>query len=338
MVYGGGGSAAMRAVGCDKNEGWRIKREYDKAYPTLRNWWSTQHDTCAKNLYVTTIFGRRLYYTDIKHELSGFRAQAERNATNGPIQGSSADITKLAMGLIYKEVRKRAWEAKVFMVGTMHDELIFEIDLDILEEALEVIKSLMLRNDLLLSRKWPVPLTSDVEIGYSWAVPWNLDAMRQGEVRYHSGKKLKSKEDAAKLGLNWEALPSFPPELAPHFRYQNWESYMASPWGESMQNPIIEGRKGEASVEIPTPQVSQVIEAVSQSVSSPKGVAGTITHTLLCPLTMRSVQKVAAVLASYWGKGQNTLVLKDFRGATIPLEQNGKYPDYIADVLSVQLK
>jgi hypothetical protein len=61
----------------------------------------------------------------------------------------------------------------------MHDELDFEIDGDILEEAIESFVQIMNRNPLLLGLKWPVPLTSDVEIGLDWTVPWNLHKIRK---------------------------------------------------------------------------------------------------------------------------------------------------------------
>lgn len=96
---------------------------------------------------------------------------------------TSADITKLAMGLVYVECKRRGWLDKVHMLITMHDELVFEIDADILEEAIDVIVKIMNRNPAILKLGWPVPLTSDVEIGHSWAVPWDLkDIRKTGEV------------------------------------------------------------------------------------------------------------------------------------------------------------
>ena len=95
---------------------------------------------------------------------------------------TSADITKLAMGLIYKECKKRDWLEKVHMLLTMHDELVFEIDKDILEEALDTFVPIMCRNKAILNLKWPVPLTSDVEMGMDWTVHWNLKEMRRDGV------------------------------------------------------------------------------------------------------------------------------------------------------------
>ena len=178
LCYGGGGNAVVTATGCDKNEGWRIKETFDKTYKVLSSWWGSQHKFAKKHKFVTTAFGRRCHLPDIDHELGGFRAKAERNAVNAPVQGTSADITKIAMGLIYKECKKRGWLDKVHMLITMHDELVFEIDTDILEEACDTFVQIMCRNPILMGLKWGVPLTSDVEIGMDWTVPWDLKKLR----------------------------------------------------------------------------------------------------------------------------------------------------------------
>jgi len=179
LCYGGGGNAVDAGTGCGKAEGWRIKDQYDLSYRGLKNWWTHQHQFARKFKYVQTAFGRRYPLPDIDHELGGFKSKAERNAVNGPVQGTSADITKLAMGLIYKECKKRGWLEKVHLLITMHDELVFEIEDDILAEATDCFVVIMNRNPAILRLKWPIPLTSDVEIGLSWMVPWNLVKLRK---------------------------------------------------------------------------------------------------------------------------------------------------------------
>ena len=179
LCYGGSGNAVVTATGCDKNEGYRIKDQFDKTYKVLSGWWKTQAIAAKKYKFVTTAFGRRYPLPDIDHEMGGFRAKAERNAVNGPIQGSSADITKIAMGLVYRECKQRGWLDKVHMLITMHDELVFEIDKDILEEAVDIFVQLMCRNELVQKLNWPVPLTSDVEMGPNWMVEWDLKKIRK---------------------------------------------------------------------------------------------------------------------------------------------------------------
>ena len=92
-------------------------------------------------------------------------AKLDGNAVNGPIQGASADITKIAMALIYKKVKAKGWFGKLNMLITMHDELVFEIDKDILQEALDMISKAMVRNKAIMTLKWKVPLKVDVELG-----------------------------------------------------------------------------------------------------------------------------------------------------------------------------
>lgn len=208
LCYGGGGTAVVASIGCDKNEGWRIKEQFDSTYKVLSAWWKEQHKFARKHKYVLTPFGRRYPLPDIDHEMGGFRSKAERNAVNGPVQGASADITKLAMGLIYKECKRRGWLDRVRMLITMHDELVFEIEGAILEEAIDAFVPLMCRNPALLRLKWPVPLTSDVEIGKDWTVKWDLKKIR-------SGKDPCPPELAGLLKVGAGSKPKAAPEAAP---------------------------------------------------------------------------------------------------------------------------
>lgn len=178
LCYGGGGNAVVAATGCDKSEGWRIKNKFDATYKVLKMHWNDQHSFARHHKMVMTALGRRMPLPDIDSELGGLRAQAERNAVNSPVQGFCADLIKLAMGLIYVEVKRRNWIGKVNMLITMHDELVFEIDKDVLEEAINMIVPIMTRNKAVMKLGWPVPLTSDVEIGFNWTVPWDLKKIK----------------------------------------------------------------------------------------------------------------------------------------------------------------
>ena len=176
LCYGGGGGAVQRKINCDKEEGWRIKNQFDKTYTGLMKWQQGQHQIAKKQKYVTTSYGRRYPVPDIDHEMGAFRSKAERNAVNGPVQGTSADITKLAMGLLYREFKKRGWLEKVLMTITMHDELVFEIHEDYASEAVPVIENIMCV-ETVKNLGWLVKLKVDTEFGPSWAVPFNLTNM-----------------------------------------------------------------------------------------------------------------------------------------------------------------
>ena len=147
LLYGGGRSAVMRAVGVDENEGAKIKAKFDKTYNGLSSWWEKQKKTAVEQGWVQTVFGRKYPVPDAllprkgtTHGIpnGGLIAKAQRNAINDPIQGTGADILKIAMLHIYHEAKKRNWLDKARILACMHDEILFEIDGDILEEAIDV--------------------------------------------------------------------------------------------------------------------------------------------------------------------------------------------------------
>jgi len=183
LCYGGSGMAVMHATGVDEEEGWRIKRQFDKTYTGLLRWWKSQETTAEKQLYVTTAFGRKYPVEDIISTDKRFRSKAKRNAVNGPVQGSSADIMKLAMGLLYREFKRRGWIDRgnglpdlVLMVITIHDELVFEVHESIVAVAIPVIERIMCQ-DTCKSLGWAIPLKVDIEFGENWTVPNNLTEM-----------------------------------------------------------------------------------------------------------------------------------------------------------------
>lgn len=182
LCYGGGGMAVVRAAGVTKEEGWRIKKQFDGTYKGLAGWWGRQHEFARRTKHVLTAFNRRYPLPDIDSADGGFRSKAERNAVNGPIQGTGADIMKWAMGLIYKECKKRGWLNRVKAIITIHDELVFEIDDDIAGEAVPVVVDIMLRKTI-AKLAWRVPLTCDIECGFDWTVPWNITKILYGKKK-----------------------------------------------------------------------------------------------------------------------------------------------------------
>ena len=186
LCYGGSGTAVQRTVGTDPDESERIVEVFKREYQTLQQWWSQQHSTGRMYGAVKTAFGRHYPVPDINlpridpetgRKNGQFISKARRNAVNGPVQGTSADITKLAMGLIYNEVKKREWMDKVDMVITMHDEIVFEVDKSILREFLDIVPEIMAANRFILGCKWPVPLAVDVEIGRGWDAPYSYSEL-----------------------------------------------------------------------------------------------------------------------------------------------------------------
>lgn len=180
LCYGGGGMAVVRAAGVSKDEGWRIKGKFEKTYKGLAGWWKRQHEFARATGHVLTAFNRRYPVPDIDNPDGGFRSKAERNAVNGPIQGSGSDIMKYAMGLIYLECKKRKWLDLVRMIITIHDELVFEIKDEVAAEAVPVLVDIMLKKTV-QKLHWRVPLTVDIEAGQDWTAPWNITKIRYGK-------------------------------------------------------------------------------------------------------------------------------------------------------------
>ena len=120
-------------------EGEEKYKKFTSTYKVLTKWWAKQHQYGRKNNYVKTGMGRVQPLPDINSDDFRFKSKDERKAVNGPVQGTSADITKLAMSLIYRAVKQRNWFDKLHMILTVHDEIVFEIHGSILEEAIEIV-------------------------------------------------------------------------------------------------------------------------------------------------------------------------------------------------------
>jgi hypothetical protein len=161
------------------------------------------------------------------------------------------------------------------MIITMHDELVFEIDADVLEEAISVITHLMTSNDYVMIKNWPVPLTTDVEMGFDWTVPWDLNAMRYGEVRYHNGKKYKKPEDLPQ-GVPWTSLPSWPEELRQWFK----ESNTTTPQSVIAGAPAAKGTTQVCPLKLPCSLSIQAAIAIAEALVQCKDTGDTIPQLL----------------------------------------------------------
>ena len=123
-----------------------------------------------KTGYTKTLFGRRRHFPGLRSSIPFVKAMAERAASNAPIQGTTADIIKLAMIQVEGEISKRGLSSKVFMVMQIHDELVFEVSEDVLDEAKEMIRGAM---ESVLEKSGveianPVPITVSLASGRNW--------------------------------------------------------------------------------------------------------------------------------------------------------------------------
>jgi DNA polymerase-1 len=134
---------------------------YYKTYPTLKSYIQKQIDFARHNGYVETISGRRRYLKDINSANAVVRGAAERNAVNAPIQGSAADIIKIAMINIHKKLISENWKSKMLL--QVHDELVFDVHNSELEKIQPMIKYEMEN-----AFKMDVPLDVEIGIGKNW--------------------------------------------------------------------------------------------------------------------------------------------------------------------------
>jgi DNA polymerase-1 len=133
---------------------------YYETYPTLKAYIEKQVEIARDQGFVETLMGRRRYLKDINSRNAVVRSHAERNAVNAPIQGTAADIVKMAMIQIQKELKKN-YQTK--MILQVHDELIFDAPKDEVEKVSELIKSTMEA-----AMQMDVPLIAEVGVGANW--------------------------------------------------------------------------------------------------------------------------------------------------------------------------
>jgi DNA polymerase-1 len=122
---------------------------------------SSQVDFARENGYVTTVLGRRRYLKDILSQNAIVRGAAERNAINAPIQGSAADIIKLAMIKIHDRMKNGDWKAKMLL--QVHDELVFDVPKSEVDSL-----STMIKEEMENAFKLEVPLVVDIGVGNNW--------------------------------------------------------------------------------------------------------------------------------------------------------------------------
>lgn len=161
IVYGVSAFGLSNQTNLSRSEAKDLIDTYYKTYPKLRNYISDQVDFAREHGYVQTVLGRRRYLRDINSQNAMVRGAAERNAVNAPIQGSAADIIKLAMINIHKKLKAGNYKSKMLL--QVHDELVFDVYKPELEEIKTLVKSEM-ENAFTLD----VPLEVDLGTGLNW--------------------------------------------------------------------------------------------------------------------------------------------------------------------------
>ncbi|MGI9546802.1 MAG: DNA polymerase I [Flavobacteriaceae bacterium] len=161
IIYGVSAFGLSNQTELSRTEAKELIDTYYKTYPKLRNYISDQIDFARDHGYVQTVMGRRRYLKDINAGNAVVRGAAERNAVNAPIQGSAADIIKVAMIRIHQKLQEEEYKSKMLL--QVHDELVFDAYKPELDKLQILIKSEMEN-----AYEMAVPLVVDLGLGNNW--------------------------------------------------------------------------------------------------------------------------------------------------------------------------
>ncbi len=161
IIYGQGAFGLSENIGVSRGEAKDIIENYFKQFPKIKQYMNDNINFAREHGYVQTIKGRRRYLKDINSKNFTVRGFAERNAINSPVQGSAADLIKLAMIDIHREFKKRNFKSK--MTLQVHDELVFDAHKD----EVEIIKPIIY-DKMVNAIKTKVPIEAEIGVGANW--------------------------------------------------------------------------------------------------------------------------------------------------------------------------
>ena len=161
IIYGVSAFGLSNQTDLNRNESKQLIDTYYKKYPRLKEYISNQISFARNNGYVQTLLGRRRYLKDINSRNAVVRGAAERNAINAPIQGSAADIIKIAMINIQNKLESEDYQSKMLL--QVHDELVFDVFKPELNRVIDMVKSEMMN-----AYQIEVPLKVDINYGLNW--------------------------------------------------------------------------------------------------------------------------------------------------------------------------
>ena len=161
IIYGVSAFGLSNQTNLNRKESKELIETYYQRYPMLKKYISNQIAFAREKEFVETLLGRRRYLKDINSRNGVVRGAAERNAVNAPIQGSAADIIKIAMINIQSQLEKKEYKSKMLL--QVHDELVFDVFKSELNDIISLVKEEMESAFLL-----KVPLVVDINYGQNW--------------------------------------------------------------------------------------------------------------------------------------------------------------------------
>ena len=164
IIYGLSAFGLTQQISITFQEAKTFIDNYNLKYPAVRAYLEQTPDEARQRGYVQTLFGRRRYMPDLNANNSVVRAEAERQAINMPVQGTAADIVKIAMRRVYDEMRVK--KLRTHLLLQVHDELVFEAP----ESEVPILAELVKRNmeSVAADVKLAVPLKADLKVGPNW--------------------------------------------------------------------------------------------------------------------------------------------------------------------------
>ena len=162
IIYGQGPYGLAREIGVDPETAKKFITNYFTRYPKIQSYMQQAQAMAKSRGFAETAFGRHRFIPEINHSNGRLRAHGERVSVNSPMQGTAADIIKLAMIDIDKEIKSRGLESRMLL--QIHDELLFEVPENELEVMKEIVPKLMSK-----AANLKVKLKVDVEVGSDWS-------------------------------------------------------------------------------------------------------------------------------------------------------------------------
>ena len=161
IIYGISAFGLAQQLDCSRTEAKQLIDDYFAAFPRVISYIESQKELARQRGYAETLFGRKRYLPDINSQNATIRSFAERNAVNAPIQGTAADIIKMAMVSIHRRLKEEGLKAQMIM--QVHDELNFNVPANEVDRVREIVVSEM-QNAVHLT----VPLIAECGVGVNW--------------------------------------------------------------------------------------------------------------------------------------------------------------------------
>ena len=163
IIYGISAFGLAQQLDCSRSEAKQLIDDYFAAFPRVISYIESQKELARQKGYAETLFGRKRYLPDIHSQNATVRSFAERNAVNAPIQGTAADIIKMAMVSIHRRLKEENLQTQMIM--QVHDELNFNVPVTEVDRVREIVVSEM-QNAVHLS----IPLIAECGVGENWLV------------------------------------------------------------------------------------------------------------------------------------------------------------------------